>query len=47
MNCLYRGKMNLPDPIRDEYSIKRHMENILKKSQMREARLRLDIRSLP
>jgi len=27
------GKMNLPEPIRDEYSIKRHMENILNKNR--------------
>lgn len=27
------GKMNLPDPIWDEYSIKRHTENILKKNR--------------
>ena len=26
-------KMNLPEPIRDEYSIKRHMENILNKNR--------------
>ncbi|MGE5380502.1 MAG: aminomethyl-transferring glycine dehydrogenase subunit GcvPA [Methylocystaceae bacterium] len=27
------GKMNLPDPIRDEYSIKRHVEKILKRNK--------------
>jgi len=29
----FKGKMNLPDPILDEYSIKRHLEGLLKKNK--------------
>ena len=28
----YKGKMNLPEPILDEYSLKKHVETILKKN---------------
>ena len=29
----YKGKMNLPEPIFDEYSLKKHIETILKKNK--------------
>ena len=29
----YKGKMNLPEPILDEYSLKKHVETILKKNK--------------
>ncbi len=29
----FKGKMNLPEPILDEYGIRRHVEGLLKKKQ--------------
>jgi len=32
-HLLFKGKMNLPEPILDEYSIRRHMEGLLNKNK--------------